>query len=137
MIVLDTDVLSEPLKSLPAPKVMEWLDKQVADTLFITTISRAELLFGVSRLHDGRRKTALSAQIEHVLELFKDRMLDFDAAAADHLAKIATCCEKMGREAKAPDAYIAAIAAARGFAVATRNVSHFEHTGVAVINPWD
>jgi predicted nucleic acid-binding protein len=137
MIVLDTNVLSEPLKSLPAPKVMEWLDKQVAETLFMTAISRAEILFGVSRLPDGKRKTALAEQIERVLDLFKDRMLDFDAAAADHLAKIATYCEKIGREAKAPDAYIAAIAASRSFAVATRNVSHFEHTGVPVINPWD
>jgi predicted nucleic acid-binding protein len=116
---------------------MEWLDKQVAETLFMTTISRAEILFGVSRLPDGKRKTTLAAQIEQVLELFKDRTLDFDAAAADHLARIATDCEKMGRAAKAPDAYIAAIASARGFAVATRNVSHFEHTGVRVINPWE
>lgn len=137
MIVLDTNVLSEPLKVLPAPKVMEWLDKQVAETLFMTTISRAEILFGVARLPDGKRKAALAAQIERVLELFKDRMLDFDAPAADHLAKIATNCEKVGRKAKAPDSYIAAIASARGFAVATRNVSHFEHTGVLVINPWD
>ena len=137
MIVLDTNVLSEPLKSSPAPKVMEWLDKQVADTLFMTTISRAEILFGVSRLPDGKRKAVLAAQIELVLELFKDRMLDFDAAAADHLAKIATHCEKIGRQAKAPDSYIAAIAAARGFAVATRDVRHFEHTGVPLINPWE
>jgi predicted nucleic acid-binding protein len=137
VIVLDTNVLSEPFKSLPAPKVMEWLDRQVAETLFMTTISRAEILFGISRLPDGKRKTALAAQIELVLELFKDRTLDFDAAAADHLAKIATDCEKMGRKAMAPDSYIAAIASARGFAVATRNASHFEHTGVLVINPWD
>jgi hypothetical protein len=137
MIVLDTNVLSELFKSSPAPKVMEWLDKQAAETLFLTTISRAELLFGVSRLPDGKRKTTLAAQIEQVLELFKDRTLDFDAAAADHLAKIATYCEKIGRVAKAPDAYIAAIASARGFAVATRNVSHFEHSGVLVIKPWD
>jgi len=71
-----------------------------------------------------------------VLNLFEGRMIDFDAAAADKLAQIAVDCEKVGRRALAPDAYIAACAAARGFAVATRNVGHFEHTGIRVINPW-
>lgn len=137
MIVLDTNVLSEPLKTAPSPKVMEWLDRQNAETLFITAISRAELRFGVLRLPDGKRKDALAIQIERVLDLFKGRSLDFDADAADKLAEIAAHCEKMGRPAVAPDGYIAACAAARGFAVATRNVEHFEHTGVRVIDPWE
>lgn len=136
MIVLDTNVLSEPLKTAPAPKVMEWLDNQSAETLFITAVSRAELRFGVLKLVDGKRKDALMAQIERVLDLFKGRTLDFDAAAADKLAEIAAHCDKIGKPAVAPDAYIAACAAARGFAVATRNVRHFEHTGVRVIDPW-
>jgi toxin FitB len=136
VIVLDTNVLSEPLKAAPAPKVMEWLDGQGAETLFITTISRAELRIGVLKLPDGKRKTALAAQIERVLDLFKDRTLDFDAAAADKLAEIWVECERKGKRATAPDAYIAACAAARGFVVATRNVEHFEPTGVRVINPW-
>jgi toxin FitB len=136
VIVLDTNVLSEPLKTTPEPKVMEWLDKQNAETLFITVFSRAELRFGVLKLPDSRRKNALAAQTEQVLELFRERTLDFDAAAADQLAQIAAHCEDIGRRAVAPDAYIAACAATRGFAVATRNVRHFEHTGVRVINPW-
>ena len=137
MIVLDTNVLSEPLKTKPAPKVMEWLDNQSAETLFLTAISRAELRFGVLKLPDGKRKNALAAQIERVLELFKDRTLDFDSSAADKLAEIAAQCVKIGKRAVAPDAYIAACAAARDFAVATRDVGHFEHTGVRVINPWE
>ena len=137
MIVLDTNVLSEPLKAAPAPKVMEWLDHQDAETLFITAISRAELRIGVLKLSDGKRKTALTARIEQVLDLFKDRTLDFDAAAADKLAEMVVECERMGKRATAPDAYIAACAAARSFAVATRNVEHFEPTGVRVINPWE
>ena len=137
MIVLDTNVFSEPFKAIPAPKVMEWLDNQSAETLFLTTVSRAELRIGVLKLPDGKRKEALAAQIGRVLDLFKDRMLDFDVAAADRLAQIAVRCEKVGKRATAPDAYIAACAAARGFAVATRNVEHFEHTGVRLINPWD
>jgi predicted nucleic acid-binding protein len=137
MIVLDTNVLSEPLKAAPAPKVMEWLDHQNAETLFITAISRAELRIGVLKLSDGKRKIALAAQIERVLDLFKDRTLDFDAAAADKLAEIVVECERIGKRATAPDAYIAACAAARSFALATRNVEHFEPTGVRVINPWE
>jgi toxin FitB len=137
VIVLDTNVLSEPLKTKPAPKVMEWLDNQGADTLFITVISRAELRFGALKLPDSRRKNTLAAQIERILALFKDRTLDFDTAAADKLAQIAAHCEKIGKRAVAPDAYIAACAATRGFAVATRNVRHFEPCGVRVINPWE
>jgi hypothetical protein len=137
VIVLDTNVLSEPLKAVPEPKVMEWLDNQEVETLFITAVSRAELRIGVLRLPDGRRKSALAAQVERVLDLFKDRTLDFDAAAADKLAQIAVRCEKIGKRATAPDAYIAACADARGFAVATRNVEHFEPTGVRLINPWE
>ena len=135
MIVLDTNVISEPLKSMPEPKVMAWLDEQADETLFITAISRAELRFGVLKLPDGKRKSALAAQIERVLDLFKERTLDFDIAASDKLAEIAARRELAGKPAVAPDAYIAACAAARGFAVATRNVRHFEPTGVRVINP--
>jgi hypothetical protein len=136
VIVLDTNVISEPLKSMPEPKVVAWLDDQAAETLFITAISRAELRFGVLKLPDGKRKSALAERVERVLGLFKDRTLDFDIAASDKLAEIAARCEKTGKRAIAPDAYIAACAAARGFAVATRNVGHFEPTGVLVINPW-
>lgn len=136
MIVLDTDVISEPLKSKPAQKVVDWLDDQSAETLFITAVSRAELRFGVLKLPDGKRKKALAAQIERILDLFAGRTLDFDSDSADRLAEIAARCEKIGRRATAPDAYVAACAAARGFAVATHNVTHFEHTGVRVIDPW-
>ena len=136
MIVLDTNVLSEPLKTTPEEKVVEWLDNQSAETLYITAVNRAELRFGVLRLPDGKRKNALAAQVERVLELFNDRTLDFDSAAADKLAQIAAECEKNCKRALAPDAYIAACAATRGVAVATRDVSHFEYLGVRVIDPW-
>jgi toxin FitB len=136
VIVLDTNVLSEPLKTTPAEKVVQWLDNQSAETLYITAVNRAELRFGVLRMADGKRKRALAAQVERVLELFNDRTLDFNSAAADKLAHIAAECEKSGKRALAPDAYIAACAAARGFAVASRNVTHFQHLGVQVIDPW-
>ena len=136
MIVLDTNVVSEPLRKMPANKVVQWLDNQSAETLYITAVTRAELRFGVLRLRNGKRKIALAAQIVRGLVLFKDRRLDFDSVAADKLAQIVAECEKNGKRAVAPDAYIAACAATRGFAVATRNGNHFEHLGVRVIDPW-
>jgi predicted nucleic acid-binding protein len=130
------NVVSEPLRKMPTNKVVEWLDNQSAETLYITAVTRAELRFGVLRLPNGKRKNALAAKIERVPDLFKDRTLDFDSLAADKLAQIAAECEKKGKRAVAPDAYIAACGAARGYAVATRNGSHFEHLGVRVIDPW-
>jgi len=137
MIVLDTNVMSEPLKKVPAAKVMDWLDSQAAETLYISTISYAELRFGVLRLPEGKRKKELAARIERALGIFRDRTLAFDVQAAEQLAQIATRTAMIGRKATAPDAYVAATAAAHGFAVATRNIRHFEPTGVTVINPWD
>ena len=137
MIVLDTNVLSEPLKTRPDPMVLAWLDAQAAETLYVSTISYAELRFGVLKMPDGKRRGELAAQIERALELFKDRMLEFNVKAAEQLAQIGARCKKIGKPATAPDAYIAAIAAAHGFSVATRNVDHFKHTGVLVINPWE
>ncbi|MBL8290622.1 MAG: type II toxin-antitoxin system VapC family toxin [Bryobacterales bacterium] len=136
MIVLDTNVVSEPLRKVPVNKVVEWLDNQSAETLYITAVTRAELRFAVLRLPNGKRKSALAARIERVLDLFDDRTLGFDSVAADKLAQIAAECKKKGKRALAPDAYIAACAATRGFAVATRNGKHFEHLGVRVIDPW-
>lgn len=134
MIVLDTNVVSEWIK--PAARVLEWVDSQTAESLYITAVTRAELRFGALRLPNGKRKNELAAQLERVLELFKDRTLAFDAAAADQLAQMAADCEKSGRRAVAPDAYIAACAAAQGFAVATRNVRRLEYLSVRLINPW-
>lgn len=137
MIVLDTNVLSEPLKKTPSPQVMRWLDDQAAESLYITTISHAELRYGVLLLPAGKRKTMLASRIDAVLGLFTERTLAFDVDSAERLAHIAAVSAKHGGKATAPDAYIAAIAAARGFAVATRNVKHFEHAGIRLINPWD
>jgi toxin FitB len=137
MIVLDTNVLSEPFKSMPSSKCIKWLDDQAAETLYISTVSYAELRTGILRMPDGKRKNDLAARITRVLEMFKHRTLSFDVESAEQLAQIVVRMAKLGRKAEAPDTYIAAIAAAHGFAVATRNVKHFDHTGVSVINPWE
>jgi predicted nucleic acid-binding protein len=137
MIVLDTNVVSEPLKPVGEPAVLAWLDQQIIETLFLTTISLAELRYGVAALPDGKRKDGLSAALEkRVIALFGPRILVFDMAAADAYAVIRARAKAAGKAVGAADGYIAAIAAAHGFAVATRDASPFEAAGVRVINPW-
>lgn len=137
MIVLDTNVVSEAMKAKPNPAVRAWLDEQVAETLYLSSITLAELLFGIAALPSGRRKDALSQALEGLMELFGNRVLGFDAGAARHYAELAVAARTAGKGFPAPDGYIAAIANARGFAVATRDVAPFQVVGLNVINPWE
>ena len=136
MILLDTDVISEAMKAEAETKVRTWLDQQAAEALFISSVTLAELLFGIGALPDGRRKTALAETLVGLLSLFGDRVLAFDAEAARHYAGIAVAARASGRGFPTPDGYIAAIAAAHGFSVATRDVTPFQAAGLKVINPW-
>lgn len=136
MIVLDTNVVSESMKASADPAVAAWLNRQGAETLFLTSVTLAELLFGIDRLHEGRRKDALTGTLEALLELFKGRVLPFDTEAARHFTRIATKAREAGRGFPTADGYIAAIATAKRFIVATRDTSPFEAAGVPVINPW-
>ena len=136
MILLDTNVVSEAIKPESHPSVRAWLDAQVAETLFLPSITIAELLFGIGALPDGRRKTMLAARIDGVLDTFDGRILPFDMAAAQHYAGLAVRARGHGRGFPTPDGYIAAIAAAHGFAVASRDTSAFLAVGLPVINPW-
>lgn len=136
MILLDTNVVSEAIKPESHPAVRAWLDAQLAETLFLPSITIAELLFGIGVLPDGRRKTILAARIEGLLEAFAGRILPFDARAARRYADLAVKARAAGRGFPTPDGYIAAIAAAHGFAVASRDTSAFHAAGLAVINPW-
>ena len=138
MIILDTNVVSEPLRPAAEPAVLAWLDQQSIETLFLTTISLAELQFGVAALPDGRRKDGLKAALdERVIALFGPRILVFDRAAADAYAVIRARAKTAGKTIGAADGYIAAIAAAHGFAVATRDTTPFAAAGVPVVNPWN
>lgn len=138
MIVLDTNVISEPLKPAGDPAVLTWLDQQNFETLFLTTISLAELRYGVAALPDGRRKDGLGAALEdRIIALFGPRVLAFDAAAADAYAVIRARAKSAGKAIAAADGYIAATAAAHGFAIATRDTGPFEAAGLPVINPWE
>lgn len=127
MIVLDTNVISETMKPAPAPAVLAWLNHQAADTLYLSSVTMAELLFGVGALPAGKRRDALAHAVDGVMALFRDRILPFDSAAARHYA---------GRGFPTPDGYIAAIAVSRGFIVASRDTAPFAAAGVTVIDPW-
>ena len=137
MIVLDTNVVSEAMKAEPDGNVRLWLDTQAADTLYLTTITQAEVLYGISRLPSGRKKEKLAALLAGIEGLFEGRILTFDSDAAKQYAALATAAKDRGRGFPTPDGYIAAIAASRGFAVATRDTAPFEAGGVTVINPWE
>ena len=136
MILLDTNVVSEALKPEPNPSVRAWLDAQAAETLFLSSVTIAELLFGVGALPAGKRKDSLTALLDGMLDLFGSRILPFDADAARHYADIAVKARAAGRGFPTPDGYIAAIAAAHGFAVASRDTSAFDAAGLQVIDPW-
>lgn len=136
MIILDTNVVSEPLRALPNPEVMTWLDAQHPQSLFLTSISVAELLAGVQLLPRGRRRNELQRAVDDVITLFEGQVLDFDLDAASAFASIHSSTTAAGRKMNFADAAIAAIAAARGMSVATRNVKDFDRAGVELINPW-
>lgn len=136
MIVLDTNVVSEAMKPVPDAAVRTWLNQQSAETLYLSSVTLAELLFGIRSLPAGRRKNLLDRALTELLELFGDRVLPFDTDAARHYAELAATARDAGRGLPMPDGYIAAIAVSRGFIVASRDTSPFEAVGAAVINPW-
>ena len=136
MIVLDTNVVSEAMKPEPDPAVRAWLNEQSAETLYLSSVSLAELLFGIKALPDGKRKDILSGTLDGLLALFRDRILSFDADAAREYAELAVTARTAGRGFPVPDGYIAAIAVSQGFRVASRDMTPFEAANVDVINPW-
>ena len=138
MIILDTNVLSELLRPRPAPQVEAWLAAQDGASVYFTAVGEAELRHGVAILAPGRRRTALGAAIDGILdEDFRDRILPFDREAARAYAAIAAERRVAGRPISQFDCQIAAIARAHGASVATCNIDDYEGCGVAVIDPWD
>ena len=137
MILLDTNVVSEPLRPAPAARVIEWIDAQLLETLFLSAITVAELRAGVALLPAGRRRTGLQQSLEtQVLPLFAGRVLPFDLGCTQAYAELMARARASGFAIASVDGYIAAIAAANGFAVATRDAGPFEAAGATVINPW-
>lgn len=137
MIILDTNVLSALMQATPDVRVIAWLDRQAPESIWITSITLFESRLGLALLPDGRRRQALEAAFERLLnENLQNRVLVFDAAAALEAAMLAVARQRAGRPVDLRDTQIAGIAAARRASIATRNLRHFQDLAVPVINPW-
>ena len=137
MIVLDTNVLSELMRPTPSPQVLAWVDAQAPDTLWLTSVTVAELLYGLARMPDGARQKALTQVALELLEIdFANRVLSFDVEAATAYAAMAAAAERAGRPLGMADGQISSICAAHGAGLATRNEKDFAHMGVQLFNPW-
>jgi predicted nucleic acid-binding protein len=137
MILLDTNVISEPLRARPESRVVEWLDAQPLETVFVAVITVAELRYGVALLPNGRRRNHLRERLEtQVLPAFAGRMLAFDLPATQAYADLMARAQAGGFSIGMADGLIAAIAITNGMTVATRDTAPFTAAGVKVINPW-
>lgn len=137
MILLDTNVVSEPLRAAPDAGVVAWIDAQPLETLFLSAITVAELRAGVALLPTGKRRTGLQHSLEkQILPLFAGRVLPFDLACTPAYAELLARARKAGLAIAMADGCIAATARTHGMAVATRDVAPFQAAGVDVINPW-
>lgn len=138
MIILDTNLLSELMRPEPDPVVLRWVAGRRRATLFTTSISQAEILYGIALLPEGRRRAALAIAAEAIFaEDLAGRVLPFDGAAAARYADIVLARRRVGTPIEGFDALIPAIALAAGASVATRDVGGFTGCGVAVIDPWE
>lgn len=137
MIVLDTNVLSEMLRPQPDPSVVDWIDSITRSMIVTTSVTRAELMYGIESMPSGRRRDLLRCLAHDVFEIdLRGRLLGFDRDAADAYAVIGSIRRSRGQPVGQSDAMIAAIVHLRGAVRATRNVRDFVGCGVAVVNPW-
>ena len=137
MIVLDTNVLSTLMRKLPDAAVVRWLDRQPAESIWITSVTLFEARLGLALLPDGKRRAALASAFARLLEEdLQNRVLDFDTGAAIEAAELAARRQRAGRPVDIRDTQIAGIALARRAALATRNARHFADLKINVIDPW-
>jgi toxin FitB len=138
MYVFDTNVLSEVMKDEPHPSVADWLRACPADAMYTTAISRSEILYGVRRLAEGNKRQRLERAAQAMFaQEFAERVLPFDALAADVYADLRIMRAHSGRPLATEDGMIAAVAKVQGATVVTRDVSGFTGCGVSLINPWE
>lgn len=138
MILIDTNVISELWKAQPSANVLAWVDAQSIETLYLSAVTVAELRFGLATMPKGKRRTVFQDRMEtEVLPAFAGRVLPFDLAASQAYADLMARAMAGGQTIGKADGYIAAIAAASGLMVATRDTSPFEAAGLKVINPWN
>ena len=137
MIILDTNVISELLRPGPEPKVEHWLSAQDGLNIYLTSISEAELRYGLAVMGNGKRRAALVDAVDRILrEDLAGRILPFDSDAAQSYATIAAARRAAGRPIAQADCQIASIAHSRGATVATRNTPDFEGCEIDLMNPW-
>ena len=137
MIILDTNVISELLRPAPEPKVEHWLSAQDGLNIYLTSISEAELRYGLAVMGNGKRRAALVDAVDRILrEDLAGRILPFDSDAAQSYATIAAARRAAGRPIAQADCQIASIAHSRGASVATRNTPDFEGCEIDLMNPW-
>ncbi len=137
MIILDTNIISALIQQEPDPVVIAWLDKQPAETIWISSITLFEARYGIALLSKGQRKVDLQERFDQLLqEDLENRVLLFDANAADHAAELAAQRKTRGRPVDMRDTFIAGIALAKRATLATRNIRHFDDLSVTVVNPW-
>ncbi len=138
MILLGANIVSELMKSAPDPAVMGWIDALPIASVFVSSITQAEILYGVALTAEGKRREGLTLAARATFEIyFRGRVLPFASEAAEMFAALAAGRRRAGREIALADAQIAAVARSRGAQLATRNVSDFEGCDVEVINPWN
>ena len=135
MIVVDTNVVSELMRPSPSAAVIAWVRSRTGSELYTTSITLAEILFGVARLPDGRHKELMRTTASEVFAAFEDQVLPFDFRAATHYAEVVVGRDQLGLPIDGFDAQIASICRAHGAALATRNVKDFRHTDVRLIDP--
>lgn len=137
MILVDTNLISEPMKSVPDPAVLKWFASNNKEVLYFSAIGVAELMRGIAILPDGKRKSQMAGDLELDLErVFQGRILPFDEEAARAYGAIHGKMRAAGRAIGVLDSQIAAIALARDLKVATRDTQPFRDAGVAVVDPW-
>jgi len=137
MILLDTNVISEMMRPNGNSVVVGWVAQQERDALYTSSVNKAEILYGIRRLPEGRRRAALVAAAATMFdEEFVGRVLPFDESGAIHFADIMVARHRSGKPIAVLDALIAGVARAAGAAVATRDIGGFEGCGVALVDPW-
>jgi predicted nucleic acid-binding protein len=137
MIILDTNVLSELMRSSPAPRVVAWVAQQPAEQLWTTSITEAEIFYGVELLARGKRQAQLLAAAQTMFaEDLGGRVYGFDSDAARAFATIAATRRALGRPINHADAQIAAIAQLHGAKLASRNLADFQDCGIELVDPW-
>ena len=138
MILLDTNVVSAMMAPAPPRSVIDWLNRQETVTLYLSTITMAEIAYGLWVLPDGKRRRSLSERFDRfVADGFEQRVLDFDRRATLLYADVMGGRRAIGRRLAALDGQIAAIARANNLSITTRNVRDFDHCGVDLVNPFE